>query len=123
MRDPFFFCGSPWQQVLDFVALIGGDALQAADRNGFAVHTLAAACRLARAIAGAPENAGKDVGFAVEQVGVGVSALRDQPDVFGHIRVGRARPLTIHDFVEVVRVANISRFHDDAILYPFEQLW
>ena len=48
---------------------------------------------------------GKHVGLPVQQVGVGVSALRDQADVFGHIRVGRARPLAIHNFVEVVRVA------------------
>ena len=123
MRRPFFFCRSPRQQVPDLVAVIGRHALQAANRNGFAVHSLAAACRLTRAIAGAPENAGKHVRFAVEQIGVGVSALRDQANVFGNIRVGRARPLTIHDFVEVIRIANICRFHDDDILYPFEHLW
>ena len=89
----------------DLVAVIGGYALQSANRNGLAVHSFAAACGLAGAIAGAAQNAGKDVRFAVEQVSVGVSALRDEADVFRHIGVGGAGPLTIHNFVEVVRVA------------------
>ena len=82
-------------------ALVGGDALEPADRDRLAVDAAAAAGRLARAVAGAAEDAREDVRLAVEQVGVGVAALRDQPDVFGNVGVGRAGPLAVDDFVEV----------------------
>ena len=65
----------------------------------------AAAGRLAGTVAGAPENAGENVRFAIEHVGVGVSALRDQADVFGDVGVGGTSPLAIHDFMVVVRIA------------------
>ena len=107
----------------DFVAVVRRHAFEATNRNGFAVHSFPAACRLTWTIARAAQDTRKDVGFAVEKVGVGVSALRNQTDVFGDVCVGRACPLAIHNFVEVVRVANIGRFHDDDILYPFDHLW
>ena len=73
--------------------------------------TSAAAGGLARAVAGAAENAGENVRLAVEHVGVGVPALRDQPDVFGHIGVRGTSPLAIDNFMKVVRVAGIGRIH------------
>ena len=45
------------QQVLDLAAMVGGDALQPADRDRLAVDASAAARRLARPIAGAAEDA------------------------------------------------------------------
>ena len=96
------------QQVLDVAAMIGGDALQPADRDRLPVDASAPARRLARPVAGAPEDAREDVRLAVEHVGVGVAPLRDQPDVFGDVGVRRARPLAVDDLVVVVRVRATS---------------
>jgi hypothetical protein len=56
----------------DVTLLISGDALQPADRDRLSVHTRPPARRLARPIAGPPENAGKDVRFPVQDVGIRV---------------------------------------------------
>src|SRR6185437_1544289 len=71
----------------------------------------AAARRFARAVAGATEHAGKHVGTPVDHVGVGVAPGGDQPDIFGNGRVSRTSPLTIDDFMEVVRRGNIGILH------------
>ena len=63
---------------------------------------------LAGPVAGAPEDAGEDIGFPVDEVGVGVAAGRDQADVLGDWGVGRAGPLAIDDFVKVVGIADIG---------------
>ena len=57
---------------------------------------------LARAVAGAPENAGEDVRIPVDHVGVGIAPVGDHADVFRHRRVRRARPLAIDDLVKIV---------------------
>src|SRR5204862_3093090 len=93
------------------LAMIGGDALQAADRHRLLLDAPAAAGRLARPVADAPEDPGKHVRFAVHHVGVGEPALRDQSDVFRNIGVGRAGPLTIHDSMVVIRMGGIGGFH------------
>ena len=97
--------------MFDLAAQIGSDAFQTADRNRFTIHTFPAAGRFARPIARAPENAREDIGFAVQHVRIGVSALRNEANVLGYVCVGRTRPLTIHNTVEVVRVLNLSRLH------------
>ena len=89
----------------DVVLVVGGDALQAADRDRLVFDAAAPAGRLAGAVAGAAEHARKHVGLPVDHVGVGVTPCRDQADIFGHRRVRRAGPLAVDDFVEVVRVA------------------
>ena len=99
------------QAVADVVLVVGGDALQAADRHRLLLDADAPAGRLARPVAGAPEDSGKHVGLPVDHVGVAVATRRDQPDVFGNRRVRRASPLTIHDLVEVVRRRNVGGFH------------
>ena len=91
--------------------MIGGDALEAADGYGFSFDAAAATGGLAGAIANTPENAGKNIGFAVDQVGVGELSLRDQPDVLRHVGVRRAGPLTIDNPMVIVRISSIGRFH------------
>ena len=86
-------------------------ALQPADRHRLAVDALAPAGRLARPVAGAAEDAGEHVRLAVHHVGVGEPPLRDQPDVFRNVGVGRAGPLAVDDAVEVVGIANVGGAH------------
>lgn len=90
---------------------IGSHSLQAADGHRLAVHTRPTTSGLARSIAGSPENAGEHVRFAIDHVGVGISLLRDQTDVFRHVGVRRARPLAVDDSVVVVRVSDVSTLH------------
>ena len=97
--------------VLDVVLEVGGDALQAADRNRRFLDAAAAARRLARTIAGASQNSGKHIRFPVDHVGVAVTPLGNQTDVFGNWRVSGAGPLAIDHFVKVVWRRDISRFH------------
>ena len=85
------------------------------DRFGFAaivfLDTAAPARRFAWAIAGASENSGKNIGFPVHEIRVGVSTGGDQADVFGNRRVCGTGPLTIDHFMKVVGNANIGRLH------------
>src|SRR6185503_11779016 len=99
------------QPLPDVVLVVGGDALQAADRDRFLLDAAAPAGRFARPVAGAPEDPREYVGLPVDHVGVAVAARRDQPDVLGHGGMGGARPLTVHDLMEVVRRSNIGEFH------------
>ena len=92
-------------------AVVGGDALQPADRDRLAVDAAAPAGRLARAVAGAAEDAGEHVRLAVQHVGVGEAPLRDQPDVFGNVGVRGARPLAVDDAVVVVRMPDVGWLH------------
>src|SRR5262249_54224832 len=95
-------------RLLDVRGLvIGGDTLEAADGDRFRLRLVffldaaAAAGGLARAVAGAAEDAREHVRFPVDHVGIGVAAGGDQADVFGNGRMRRAGPLAIHYFVEV----------------------
>ena len=99
------------EAVVDIAAKVGRHALQAADGDGCSVHAPSPAGRLARAVASAAQNSRKDVGLAVEHVGIGVPALRDQPDVFGDIGVRRAGPLAIDHLVVIAGIADICRLH------------
>ncbi len=101
--------GDARQAVADVVLVVGGDALQAADRDRLLLDPAAPAGRLARAVAGAAENAGKDVRLPIDHVGVGVAPGGDQADIFGHRRMRRAGPLAIDDLVEIVGRGNIGR--------------
>src|SRR5205085_9440004 len=71
----------------------------------------AAASRLARSIAGASQNSRKHVRSPIDHVGVAITPLGNQTDVFGNWRVSGAGPLAIDHFVKVVRRRDISRFH------------
>ncbi len=71
----------------------------------------AAAGRFTRTIARAAQNRREHVRFPIDHVRFGVLALGDEADVLGNVGMGRTRPLAIHDFVEVRRLANIGRLH------------
>jgi hypothetical protein len=100
----------------DLVAVVGRHALEATDGHGLLLDAASPAGRLARAVADAAQNARKDIRLAVEEVALGVFALGDQANVAGHVGVGRAGPLAIHDPVVVVRVGHICRCHDAVLL-------
>ena len=88
----FSFCtGLGSRRVMSSV-VVRRHALEPADRHRFVLDAHAAAGRLARTVAGAPENARKHVRAPVDHVGVGITALRDQTDIFRYRRVRRAGP-------------------------------
>jgi hypothetical protein len=109
--------GDPFRD-LRVVLVVGGDALQPADRHRLGPRLVlffgasAAARRLAGTVAGPAEDSGKDVRLPVHHVGVGVASGGDQPDVLGHGRVGRTGPLAIDDLVEVVGVLDVGGLHE-----------
>ena len=113
-----FLRRGPRQPGANVFLVVGGDALQPADRDRlrldlFGIPALfnatATARRLAGTVAGAPENAGKDVGFPIDEISIAKAARRNQSDVFGNSGMGRARPLTVDDFVEIVGIRDIRR--------------
>ena len=109
-RLPFFASGAFGRRARDVAAMVRGDALQAADRDGLLLDAAATAGGLARAVADAAEDARENVRFAIQHVGVGEAPVRDQPDVLGHVGVRRARPLAVDDTVEEF-ACGIRRIH------------
>ena len=111
------FGGGAGEEVGDVAAEVGRDAFEAADGDGFfdlsvvGGQASAAAGGLAGAVAGAAEDGGKDVAFAVHHVGVGVAALGDEADVFGYVGVGGTGPLAVHYLMEVVGIADFRGIH------------
>jgi hypothetical protein len=95
----------------DVVAQVGCHALQAADRHRFFLDAATPAGGLAGAVADASEDAREHVGFAVDDIGVRIAPLCDQPDVLRHVGVRRAGPLAVHHLVEVVGIGRVGRFH------------
>src|SRR5262249_28853134 len=92
------------------------DTLQATDRHGLAVDARAATRWLARPIARAPQDCGEDVRLSVEHVRIRVPTMRDEPDVLRDVRVGRASPLAVDDFVEVIRIPYVGGLHETPYL-------
>ena len=74
---------------------------------GFSFDATTTTGRLARAVAGATQHAGKHVGFPVDHVRIAVASMRDQPDVFGNRGMRRARPLAVNNLVEIVGCADV----------------
>src|SRR5690349_1084081 len=97
--------------MCNFTAQIGSYTFQPTDRDWFSVQPPAPARWFARPVACSPENRWEHIRLAVEHVGVGVAPLRNQPDIFGNIGVGRACPLAIDNFMKVVRVLNVCGLH------------
>src|SRR5580658_10204353 len=96
------------QQRADVVLVVGGDAFQAANRHRLLLDPRAAAGRLARPVAGPPEDPREDVRFPIDHIGVGVPARGDQPDILRHRGMGGAGPLAIDDFMKVFRRPNVG---------------
>src|SRR5437016_7058262 len=92
----------------DIALIVGGNPLQAADRHRLRLDAAAAAGRFAGPVAGAPEDAGKDVRLPIDRPGLGIALLGNEADVFRDRRVRRARPLAIDDFMEIVRISDIG---------------
>jgi hypothetical protein len=97
--------------VLDVVLEVGGDALQSANGDRGILDPATPAGRFARTITGASENSRKHIGAPIDHIGVAITTLGDQSDVFGDGCVRGAGPLAVDDFVKVVRGRDISRFH------------
>src|SRR2546423_2236457 len=100
--------GNRGQELVNVVPQIGGDALQSADRDRFAVDATAATRGLTRSIARPAENSRKDVRFPIEQIRFRVAPLRNETDVLRHIRVRRARPLAVDNFMVVLRITDVG---------------
>src|SRR6185437_7109715 len=109
------------QAIADVTLEVGGHPLDAADGDRLLLDARAAAGRLARTIAGAPQDPGEHVRFAIEDVGVVVASLRHHPDVLRHVGVGRAGPLAVDDFVKVVGVAYVCGLHSDELTSSEEE--
>lgn len=114
---PVLFARNSRQQILDVAAQIGRHAFQPADSNRLSIQAASPASRLAGTIAGAPEDGGKHVRFAIEQVRIGIPTLRDEAYVFGNVSVSGAGPLAVHDSMEIVGILNVSGLHERAATY------
>ena len=99
------------EAILDFILVVGADALEATDRHRLVLHAAAAAGRFAGSVAGAAQNARKNIRLPVDHIGVGIAPSGNQPNIFRHRRMGRAGELAIDHFVEIFRVLHIGRFH------------
>src|SRR5271166_2066114 len=94
-----FLAGNLGKQMTDFAAQIGRHALQPANRHRLAfIQPPPPAGRLTRAVASPAQDRRKYVRLPIEHVGIGVAALRDQPDVLRDVGMSRASPLAIHYF-------------------------
>ncbi len=118
-RDPLAvpMRGARGEAIADVFLVVGGDALQPADRHGLGLGLLvvalldapAPARGLAGAVAGSTQDAGEDVRLPVDEIRVAVASRGDEADVFGNRCVGGARPLAIDDLVKVIGLRNIRR--------------
>ena len=99
------------------VLVVGGDALEAADRDRLllaldqvlVLDAAAPAGGFTRSVAGAPQDPREDVGLPVDHVRVGVPPVGDQTDVLGDRGMGGTGPLTVDDLVKVVGILDVGR--------------
>ncbi len=112
-RDALAVAGfrRPRQAASDVFLVVGGDALQAADGDGLVLDPSAPAGGLAGPVAGAPEDAGEDIGVPVHHIGVAVAAGGDQANVFRDRRMGWTGPLAVDNLVEIGGVGNVRGRH------------
>jgi hypothetical protein len=99
------------QKVANLAPMVGRHPLESADGDRRALDPNPPAGGLAGTVAGAAQNSGKHVRFAVEQIALGEPALRDESNVLRHVGMGGACPLAVDYLVVVSRVADIGRGH------------
>ena len=105
-------CPAAGQTARDVALAVGGDALQAADRDRLFLHAAAPAGGLARAVAGAAENAGKDVRLPVDHDRRRHSRLRRSGGYIPGLACAPGRPTGSQPLCESSRVAQVGRLHD-----------
>ena len=103
----------------DVLLVIGGDALEPADGDRLFLKPSAAAGGLARTVAGASQNPREHIRLPIDHIGGVVIPRGDLADIFGDRGVRRTRPLTVDDFVKVVRIGDVGRLHAGSSLRPF----
>ena len=91
--------------------MIRRDTFQTTNCDRLIFNATATTSRFAGAIAHSPENARKYVGFAIQHVRVGELSLRDQPNVTRNVRMRRACPLAVNDFVKIIGIGSVCGFH------------
>src|ERR1700722_7644283 len=91
--------------------MVGGNSFEATDGHGLVFNPDASTRGFTGAIADATENSGEYIRRPIDHVSVGVAALGDEPGVLRDIRMRRTSPLAIYDFVKVIGVPSIGRFH------------
>ncbi len=99
------------QKSFDVLLPVGGDPLQPADGDRLLLQSPPPAGGLARPVAGAAQDARKDVRLPVDQIGAVVVALRDPANIFRDGRVSRAGPLAVDNLMEIVGIGDIGRLH------------
>jgi hypothetical protein len=92
--------------------MIGSHTFQAADGDRFFFNATAAAGGFTGSVAGAAEDARKDIGLPVDHICIVVAALGDHPDILRDGGVGRTGILTINDFMEILGILKIGRFQN-----------
>ena len=95
----------------DVFPVISSNPFQAANSDRLVFDAPAPASWLAWAVTHATQDARKNIGFAVFDIRITETALRDESNVFGYIGVGRTGPLAIDYFVKVIGIRSISRLH------------
>jgi hypothetical protein len=112
-----------FREPIGNVALaVSGDTFQPADGDRLFLQASAPAGWLAWPVARAPEDSGKDVRLPVDQISPVVIPVGDAPDIFRNWRMGRAGPLAINHFVEVIGMRKVSRLGKVSSTHKFSRL-
>ena len=95
----------------DVVTVVCGDTFQAADGDGFVFNPAPAASRFTGPVTDPAQDAGENIGFAVQHIRIGELSLRDQPNIARNVGVRGTGPLTVDDLVKVIRIRRIGWLH------------
>jgi len=91
--------------------------LKTADGHWFFFHTASSTGRFAGAIAGSAQDPGENIGLPIDHIGVIIAAQGNHPDILRDRRMGRARILTIDNFMKILGIRKICRFQNMRILF------
>ena len=93
--------------------MVGGNALQATDRNGLVFDPATATHGLTRPVTNPTQYPREDIGFAVLHVRVAELPLGNHAYVRRHVGVRRATPLAVDYLVKIFGLGGISWLHSD----------